>query len=103
MSRDEASVFSELFIRVSPTQEILLDLLPGFDRVGCDAGVKEEIDQDKLTLSSPLENLAVSGRDAEPPFVVNGVFEASAKHGLAPLFYGNLYHYIPLHPTVSQQ
>jgi hypothetical protein len=29
------------------------------------------------------------------------VFEASAKHGLTPLFYGALYHCIPLHPTMS--
>ena len=102
MSGDETGVLSKPLVRVASVQEIVFDLLPGFDRVGGDTGVEEEIDEDQLTLPAPLEDLAVSGRDAEPPLVVDGVFKASAEHGNASLAYGNLYQFIPFYPTVAQ-
>src|SRR5574337_551299 len=103
MGRDQASVLPKSLVRVAIIQEILLDLLPGFDWVGDDKSVKEGINEDQLTLSPPLKNLAVSGRDAEPSFVVDRVFEASTEHGIASLPYGGLYHFTPLHPTMTQR
>jgi hypothetical protein len=102
VSGDEAGVFSKPPIGVALAQEIVLDLLPGFDRVGCDAGVKKEINQNQLALSAPLEDLTVPGRDAEPPLVIDGVFKASAEHGNASPIYGKPYQFIPLYPTVAQ-